>query len=53
MGGQKDIVMIIDSHVLDSLTSQAKALSRLWMNRDLCNSPSNGSQRMLNAIEPG
>ena len=45
--------MIIDQHVLDALTAQAKALPRLRMNLDLRNSPSDGSQRMLNAIEPG
>lgn len=39
--------------VLDSLTAQAKASPRLRMNFDLRNSPEDGSQRMLNAIEPG
>ena len=48
-----DIDMIIDKHLLDSLTSQAKASPRLRMNVDLRNSPCDGSQRMLNAIEPG
>lgn len=45
--------MIIDRHVLDELTAQAKESPRLRMNRDLRNCPSDGSQRMLNAIEPG
>jgi len=45
--------MIIDKDVLDNLTAQAKASPRLRMNLDLRNSPSDGSQRMLNAIEPG
>ncbi|MBQ6761829.1 MAG: WbuC family cupin fold metalloprotein [Bacteroidales bacterium] len=45
--------MIIDQHILDDLTSQAKASPRLRMNLDLRNSPADGSQRMLNAIEPG
>ena len=45
--------MIIDINTLDSLTAQAKASPRLRMNLDLRNSPSDGSQRMLNAIEPG
>ena len=45
--------MIIDQHILDSLTAQAKASPRLRMNLDLRNSPEDGSQRMLNAIEPG
>ena len=38
---------------LDSLTAAAKVSSRLRMNLDLRNSPADGSQRMLNALEPG
>ena len=45
--------MIIDQHILDDLTAQAKASPRLRMNLDLRNSPEDLSQRMLNAIEPG
>ena len=45
--------MIITSQILDDLTAAAKALPRLRMNLDLRNSPEDGSQRMLNAIEPG
>ena len=45
--------MIVDQHILDSLTAQAKSSPRLRMNLDLRNSPEDGSQRMLNAIEPG
>ena len=45
--------MIIDHQILDELTAAAKASPRLRMNLDLRNSPSDGSQRMLNAIEPG
>ena len=45
--------MIIDKKVLDELTAAAKASPRLRMNLDLRNSPEDGSQRMLNAIEPG
>ena len=45
--------MIIDKDILDNLTAQAKASPRLRMNLDLRNSASDGSQRMLNAIEPG
>lgn len=45
--------MIIDHHILDMLTVQAKASPRLRMNYDLRNSSEDGSQRMLNAIEPG
>ena len=45
--------MIIDQHIFDNLTDQAKASPRLRMNLDLRNSPEDKSQRMLNAIEPG
>ena len=44
--------MKIDNILLDKLTAQAKASPRLRMNMDLRNSPEDGSQRMLNAIEP-
>ena len=43
----------IDTILLDSLTEQAKASSRLRMNLDLRTSDADTSQRMLNAIEPG
>ncbi len=45
--------MIIDQKTLDDLSAQAMASPRLRMNMDLRNSPSDGSQRMLNALEPG
>lgn len=45
--------MKITQELLDDLTAQAKASPRLRMNRDLRNSAEDGSQRMLNAIEPG
>ena len=45
--------MIFDKTVLDTLTAQAKESPRLRMNLDLRNSPEDGSQRMLNALEPG
>ncbi len=45
--------MIIDQNILDELTAAAKASPRLRMNMDLRNSAEDGSQRMLNAIEPG
>lgn len=45
--------MVIDKAVLDDLTARAKASPRLRMNMDLRNSSEDGSQRMLNAIEPG
>lgn len=44
--------MKITQAILDGLTEQAKASPRLRMNLDLRNSPEDGSQRMLNAIEP-
>lgn len=45
--------MKITQELLDSLTAMAKASPRLRMNYDLRNSSEDGSQRMLNAIEPG
>ena len=45
--------MKITQSLLDNLTAQAQASPRLRMNLDLRNSPEDGSQRMLNAIEPG
>ena len=45
--------MIITKAILDELTAQAKASPRMRMNMDLRNGPEDGSQRMLNAIEPG
>ena len=45
--------MRINDMLLDKLTEQAKMSPRLRMNLDLRNGPEDGSQRMLNAIEPG
>ena len=45
--------MVIDSKILDELSSKAKESPRLRMNQDLRNGPEDGSQRMLNALEPG
>ena len=45
--------MKISQELLDKLTAQAKESPRLRMNFDLRNSADDGSQRMLNAIEPG
>ena len=45
--------MKITQALLDELTAKAKASPRLRMNYDLRNSAEDGSQRMLNAIEPG
>ena len=45
--------MIINGALLDNLTAQAKASPRLRMAMDLRNTPEDGSQRILNALEPG
>lgn len=45
--------MKITQAVLDKLTGKAKTSPRLRMNQDLRDSETDGSQRMLNAIEPG
>lgn len=45
--------MIIDSKILDELSTKAKECPRLRMAMDLRNSPEDGSQRMLNTLEPG
>ncbi len=45
--------MVIDKQLLDGVSAQAKASPRLRMNLDLRNSAEDGSQRMLNALEPG
>ena len=44
--------MIITQAILDELTAKAKESPRLRMNLDLRDSDVDGSQRMLNAIEP-
>lgn len=45
--------MLINKTLLDELTEKAKASPRLRANYDLRDSADDGSQRMLNAIEPG
>ena len=45
--------MIITKELLDNLSAEAKESPRLRMNYDLRNSAEDGSQRMLNALEPG
>lgn len=45
--------MKITQAIMDSLTEQAKTSERLRINLDLRDSSEDGSQRMLNAIEPG
>ena len=44
--------MKITQEILDDLTEQAKVSERLRMNLDLRDSSEEGSQRMINAIEP-
>ena len=44
--------MVIDNKILDELSAQAKENPRLRQAMDLRNSPEDGSQRMLNALEP-
>lgn len=45
--------MVIDEKILDNLTTLAKTNPRLRQAMDLRNTPEDGSQRMLNAMEPG
>ena len=45
--------MKITQAILDGLMEQAKTSERLRINLDLRDSSEDGSQRMLNAIEPG
>ena len=45
--------MVIDQELLDDLTVQAKSSPRLRIAFDLRNTPEDGSQQMLNALEPG
>lgn len=45
--------MVITKEILDELTEKTKANPRLRANLDLRNSAEDGSQRMLNALEPG
>ena len=45
--------MIIDRDFLDELRAKAQSSERLRMSHDLRTTPEDGSQRMLNALEPG
>lgn len=45
--------MVVTKEILDELTEKAKVNPRLRQAMDLRNSPEDGSQRMLNALEPG
>ncbi len=46
-------ILNIDKALLDGLYEQARESERLRMNRDLRTSADDGSQRMLNALQPG
>lgn len=50
---RKFLFMVIDQKILDDLTALAKTNPRLRQAMDLRNSPEDGSQRLLNAMEPG
>lgn len=45
--------MKLDRELFNSVTREAKQSERLRMNRDMRTTPTDRSQRMLNAIEPG
>lgn len=45
-------MMKVDTNLLNQLSAQAKVCERLRMNLDLRTSDTDGSQRMLNALEP-
>lgn len=45
--------MFFDNSFFEDLSKKAKESLRLRVNFDLRNSPEDGSQRMLNALEPG
>lgn len=45
--------MLINDELLNELQQEALASPRLRMHRDMRNSPEDGSQRMLNALEMG
>ena len=49
----KKFKMVITKEILDELSAKAKENPRLRQSMDLRNSPEDGSQRMLNALEPG
>ena len=43
---------LINTHLLDTITTQAKQSPRLRMNHNFHESPESKSQRLLNAMEP-
>lgn len=53
---RNDVVMeiqLINNDLLEDLAFKAKSSERLRMNYDLRTTPEDGSQRMLNVLEPG
>lgn len=46
-------IQLINEELLDTLRLQAQGSERLRMNFDLRTTPEDGSQRMLNCLEPG
>lgn len=46
-------ILLLNDHLLSSLHEKAKVSDRLRQNFDLRTTPEDGSQRMLNALEPG
>ena len=46
-------ILEIDKYLLTALHEKAKQSERLRTNHDLRTTPADGSQRMLNALEPG
>lgn len=47
---EAEVRMIIDRHIVDELTSQAKASPRLRMDLGVCNSPTDQLQRMHHGV---
>lgn len=45
--------MIVDKNLIDQLFKQAEENPRKRTNYDMRTSPEDGSQRMLNAMQPG
>lgn len=46
-------IQLIDNKLLDDLHEEAKGSERLRQNFDMRTTPEDGSQRMLNVLEPG
>lgn len=46
-------IQLINNELLEDFANKAKSSERLRMNFDLRTTPEDGSQRMLNVLEPG